>query len=67
MIHLTETGPRAGTPFCMVNKRVAQQAGDQFVHVPYTREMLRRLWQDSRLCPDCKRAWDTAGEVPADV
>jgi len=60
MIHLTLTGPDAGTPFCGVHKPTARAQGDSFAHVPYTNADTFLARPD--ICPACKAEWDAAGE-----
>lgn len=50
MIHLTLTGPYAGTPICPVNKVHAKENGDVFYHAEYWHDM-----KNPDLCPECKR------------
>lgn len=58
LVHLTLTGPAAGTPFCGVDKQTARAKGEQFSHVPYShvKEFLAR----PEICPACKAEWDNA-------
>ena len=55
-IHLTLTGPDAGTPFCGCNKAERLAVGDTFAHVPYSHitEFLAR----PDICATCKAIWD---------
>lgn len=67
LIHLTLTGPAAGTPFCGCNKAEARSKGDTFAHVPYTDAETFLARPD--ICPACKAEWDAAGtdEEPGDA
>jgi hypothetical protein len=60
IVHLTATGPAAGTPFCGINKAAAQQTGATFMHVPYSH--LDRFFARTDLCPDCRKVWDDAAD-----
>ncbi len=59
IIHLTETGPYAGRPFCTVNKAVALAAGERFAHVPYSR--VDEFLALPQICPACLHEWNAAG------
>src|SRR5262245_56165172 len=61
LLHLTLTGPDAGTPFCGVNKAQARERGDTFAHVPYSN--LDVFFARPEMCPACKAAWDAAGAL----
>lgn len=62
MIHLTETGFHAGSPYCSVNRAAAQEQGHRFVHPPYSRiiEFMNR----PDICLDCKAIWNEEGTPP---
>lgn len=59
-IHITFTGYEAGRPYCDCNKAERLEAGDTFVHMPYSHveEFLAR----PEICPACKAEWDAAGD-----
>lgn len=59
MMHLTMTGPCAGTPFCGVSRLQATFLGDEFMHIPYS----GTAWMDREdLCPICLRMYCEAGD-----
>jgi hypothetical protein len=57
MIHITLTGPYAGTPVCGIDRSDAP--GDRFIHPPYAR--MSEWTFLSKLCPKCMAEWEAAG------
>lgn len=57
MTHLTLTGPYAGMPLCPVNKPVAVEQGEKFIHAMYF-DFNASYAAD--LCPKCKAEYDAA-------
>lgn len=59
MIHLTLTGPLAGTPYCGCLRNTV----DKFCHAPYAPY---ENWGEDfkrQLCPECKRMLFTAAGI----
>jgi hypothetical protein len=63
-IHLTHTGPYAGTPFCGCDKAARAEAGDTFAHVPYSN--VEAFLARPDICPACKAEWDAAADLGDD-
>lgn len=57
-IHLTHTGPNAGSPFCAIDRHVAAHAGHTFAHVPYSNAVA--FLARPEICPACLREWELA-------
>lgn len=57
MIHLTLTGPYAGMPLCSVNKPLAVEQGERFIHAMYF-DFDAPYAAD--LCLKCKAEYDAA-------
>lgn len=56
MIHITFTGRYAGTPYCGSERNET----DQYMHMPYNAEFLRKTLANPELCPACKEVYDDA-------
>lgn len=64
MIHLTFTGPYAGTPFCNCNKEEEIEKGNTFQHVPYSNAA--KFFETQAICPECKNLWFGEEEIQGD-
>jgi len=62
IIHITLTGPLAGTPACGLSRAEMLERGESGIHMPYSAKGEAAILARGDVCPDCKRAWVEALE-----